>query len=178
MVTSVGPLVVFFLIAVAAGGGAAGRDLDDMSGLPQLGVPAVFAVLVVVNGYGEEGGWRGFLLPWFRARLALLPACLAVTAVWAAWHIPLFFLLRSYQGFGALTLVGFLVGLAAGALVLGSLYERTGSVLVVAVWHATYNLLAATGDSALRASVVSAGVIVWAVAIARQTGRVRSDALT
>jgi membrane protease YdiL (CAAX protease family) len=146
-----------------------------MSGLPELGLPLLFIVVALVNGFGEEGGWRGFLFPFFRRRFALVPASLAVTAIWAAWHVPLFFVLESYQDFNAITLVGFLIGLAAGALVLGWAYERTGeSILVVAVWHATCNIFAATGDSAVRASVVMAGVIAWAVTIALGEARRRS----
>ena len=40
---------------------------------------------------------------------------------------------------------------------------------LVAVWHGTYNLFAATGDSSIRSAVITACVIVWAVAIARRS---------
>ena len=165
------PLVAFFAVAVLADGGVKIGDLDDISGLPQLGVPLLLLVLVVVNGFGEEGGWRGFLYPRFRHRFGVVPASYAVTVVWALWHLPLFFLLASYQGFNGFILVGFVIGLAAGAIVLGWIYERTGgSILASAVWHGMYNLFAATGDSAVRSSVVTAFVIAWAISIARRQG--------
>ncbi|MCC6226980.1 MAG: hypothetical protein IT195_11325 [Microthrixaceae bacterium] len=37
------------------------------------------------------------------------------------------------------------------------------------MWHGTYNLFAATGDSSIRSAVITACVIVWAVAIARRS---------
>jgi len=78
----IGPLLAFAAAAVVADGGVDIGDLDDMSGLPQLGVPVLFAVLVFVNGLGEEGGWRGFLFPHFRERYDLVPASLAVAGIW------------------------------------------------------------------------------------------------
>lgn len=165
LLRAIAPLAAFFVVAVIADWGIAWRDLDDISGLPEMGVPALWLVLVTVNGLGEEGGWRGYLYPTLRQRWAFAPAALLVTVVWAAWHLPLFVLLESYGDFSAFTLVGFVIGLGAGAVVLGWVYETTGSVLAAAVWHATYNLVAATGDSTVRSSVVTALVIAWAVGL-------------
>ncbi|WP_030172101.1 CPBP family glutamic-type intramembrane protease [Spirillospora albida] len=81
-------------------------------------------------------------------------------------HLPLFWLLESFRGFGPATLVGFLIGMFSGAVVLAWLYDRTGSVLAVACWHATYNLgsatLAARGGVAAAVTTV---VIVQAVVL-------------
>ncbi len=162
------PLLAFGAAAVVADGGVRIGDLDDMSGLPELGVPLLLVVLIFVNGLGEEGGWRGFLLPRVRERYDLVPASFAVAGIWAAWHIPLFLLLASYKGFNPFTLAGFAIGLGAGAIVLGWIYERTGaSILAAATWHGIYNLFAGTGDSAVRSAVVTGLVIAWAIRIMR-----------
>lgn len=93
-----------------------------------------------------------------------------VTAGWAIWHIPLFFLLASYADFGPLMAVGWLIGLAAGAFVLTAVFNVTGgSVLAVAIWHATYNAGAGTdaGDG-LVAPLMTAFVIFWAVTLVQR----------
>ncbi len=80
--------------------------------------------------------------------------------------------LASYQDFSAFILLGFVIGLGAGSVLLGWVYERSGaSILAAATWHGTYNLVAASGDSAVRSSVVTAFVIAWAVSIARRAPR-------
>jgi uncharacterized protein len=89
---------------------------------------------------------------------------------WAGWHLPLFFVLASYADFGLLTAIGFLAGLTVGAFVLTAIYNGSGgSVLAVAVWHALYNLCAATaaGESAISA-VVTGCVIFSAVSLIRR----------
>ena len=105
---------------------------------------ALFAALVV-TGFGEETGWRGYALARLQRRHDPIRASLMVTAGWAVWHVPLFVLLASYADFGPLIAAGWLFGLAAGGLVLTAVFNATGgSVLAVAIWHATYDAGAAT----------------------------------
>ncbi len=55
--------------------------------------PGLILMLLALNLFlgplGEELGWRGFLQPSFEARFGWLPATLAVSAIWAVWHAPL-----------------------------------------------------------------------------------------
>ncbi|MDT5040923.1 MAG: protease family protein [Actinoplanes sp.] len=141
-------------------------DFGRINGFPTWGPLTVLALLIVVNGLGEETGWRGFLQPTLQRVLPPRLAILAVAVVWAGWHAPLFAILTTYRGFTPLTLVGFGIGLTCGAVVLGWLYNRTGSILAVAVWHATYNVTAAT-DAAhgLIAAVSTTAVIIAATSL-------------
>ena len=140
--------------------------LEIFNGLPRIGPLPVWAALVFITGIGEETGWRGFVLPRLRERHGLVGSSLLLALIWGAWHIPLFAILETFRGFNAGTLVGFLIGLACGSLVLAWLYEYTGaSILAAAVWHGTYNVAAATGDSAIRSAIVTTVVILWAVLI-------------
>lgn len=86
----------------------------------------------VAYGFGEETGWRGFALPGLQRDRSALSATLILTAFWALWHAPFFF--YRYE-FGLGQIVGFFLGLLAGAIWLTCLYNATGgSVLMVAIW--------------------------------------------
>ena len=155
-----------------AGAAAAGQspprwgDFGRINGFPTWGPLTVLALLIVVNGLGEETGWRGFLQPTLQRVLPPRLAIPAVAVIWAGWHAPLFAILTTYRGFTPATLLGFGIGLACGAVVLGWLYNRTGSILAVALWHATYNVTAAT-DAAhgIIAAVSTTAVIIAAASL-------------
>jgi uncharacterized protein len=161
-------LLVIGDLAVRGAAGNAGqalREFGEMNGFPQWTMIGV-AILLLAGALGEETGWRGFLQPVLQRRMRPLLAVLAVAAIWAAWHTPLFLIIENYRGFTPATLVGFVIGLACGAVVLGWLYNRTGSVLAAAVWHATYNLTAATAAShGLLAAISTTAVIAAATAL-------------
>jgi membrane protease YdiL (CAAX protease family) len=155
-------------------------DFAQMSGLPSsLGVIGVAAVVLLVNGFGEETGWRGFALPALQRRLSPLRAMLVLSLIWAGWHLPMFLVIDNFRTFTAGTVVGWLLGLMAGSIVLGWLYNRSGgSIALVAVWHAGFNMVSATAAaSGLVAAVVSTVVMVQAVVLvgaelsARRRGR-------
>jgi membrane protease YdiL (CAAX protease family) len=154
-------------LAVAAVLGDA-PSLDEFGRLSGAASGVVGVVLLlVINGYGEEAGWRGYALPRLQARFGALRATLCLAVGWAGWHLPLFFVLASYSDFDPFTAVGFVIGLTAGGFVLTAIYNSTGgSVLAVAVWHALYNLCAASeaGEGTV-AAVVTGCVIFWAVSL-------------
>lgn len=54
-------------------------------------VLVVVTVLSTIGQAGEELGWRGYLLPRLAERTGLAAASLIVGAIWATWHLPLFF---------------------------------------------------------------------------------------
>jgi membrane protease YdiL (CAAX protease family) len=141
--------------------------LGTMPGAPGLGWLGVLAVVLVVNGYGEEVGWRGFAWPRLRERYTLGSAAALLAVPWAIWHIPTFWLETGMADFDLFVISGWLIGLASGAVVLGWLYERTGSsLLVVALFHAFLNMGSATAATeGLPTAAVSAAVIAWAVAL-------------
>jgi hypothetical protein len=123
--------------------------------------PGVAAIIVTGAWLGRSG-----LADFWRRRLGVLRAARLVWPVWALWHLPMF----SYRlQLGALMLIGFALGLLAGALWLAYLYNRTGSTLAVALWHSLYNLAVALGGlwSADAAAAITllvvplAGVALW-----------------
>lgn len=119
----------------------------------------------VAYGIGEEAGWRGFALPRLQKNRSALAATFILSIFWAIWHIPMFF----YRfEFGVGQVVGFFVGLFAGAIWLTFLYNSTGgSIFIVATWHAIWNIVNIWGlvVSANVVSVMSAIIMVAAVVI-------------
>ncbi len=93
----------------------------------------------IAYGIGEEAGWRGFALPRLQYPRSALAATFILALIWALWHLPMFF----YRfEFGIGPLIGFFLGLFAGAIWLTFLYNSTGgSILMVALWHTTWNVV-------------------------------------
>jgi membrane protease YdiL (CAAX protease family) len=135
------------LSAMAAAGYAwpSWSALREMAGLPLLGWFGVLALVVVINGYGEEVGWRGFVWSRLRESHSLGGAALILALPWALWHTPTFWLDTGMADLDLIVIPGWLTGLAAGSVVLGWLYERSeSSLLVVALFHAVLNMASAT----------------------------------
>jgi hypothetical protein len=65
--------------------------------------------------------------------------------MWIVWHLPAFFYLDTYETLGLWMLPAFAVGVLFGAVLFTWLYNSTGgSVLLVAIWHAVFDLLSAS----------------------------------
>lgn len=120
-------------------------SLGRFNGLPAAGAVGTWALLVAVNGFGEETGWRGFLLPHLQRQWSPLVASLVVGVFWAIWHIPAFWLSETYRQMPPAMIPVFFVGIVSGSVFLAWLYNRgRSSILLVAVWHGTFNLLSGT----------------------------------
>lgn len=138
-------------------------------GLPlQWGPWAVTLAVVLVNGVGEELGWRGYLTELLLKDQSRWATTWWVVLAWMLWHLPLFWLNESMAALVGPMLLGWALGLACGAFVLAQVYVWSGrSVAVVALWHAAYNLVVATeAGHGTMAAVVSSAVMVWGCATA------------
>ena len=94
-----------------------------------------FIIMFVFVGLGEEPGWRGWLFPLFRERMAPLAAALAVAPFWAIWHFPMW-----GRDIPLEQIAPFLLSLTAACVVLGWLTNRTrGGVLPAMLCHASVN---------------------------------------
>jgi membrane protease YdiL (CAAX protease family) len=93
------------------------------------------------GGLSEEFGWRGYALPKLQARWNALVSSLILGVIWAAWHIPLWFLAgSSQQGTSFLTFTANLVLLSI--LYTWLVNNARGSILVAVVFHAISNTAA------------------------------------
>lgn len=115
------------------------------TGTPAIGVVGVLVLITLVNGFGEETGWRGYALPQLQRRFSALTASLILAPLWFFWHLPQFWVVGTYRDFAPFQYVGMFLGLICGTVVLTWLYNRSGgSILLVAVWHGVYNFVVAT----------------------------------
>jgi membrane protease YdiL (CAAX protease family) len=172
--TVLSPLA-FFGVALAAmtAVGAnvpARREFVQFSGLSAgLGIVGMALVVILVNGFGEETGWRGYALPQLQQRFGPIAATVILALLWAGWHIPQFFLLDSYKDFSTSMLPVFVVGLTCGAIVWTWMYNHTGSILAVAVWHGIYNVTGGTKAATAGAGTIAAAMwtfmVMFAVAL-------------
>lgn len=125
-------------------------------------------LFAVAYGFGEEVGWRGFALPRLQQERSPLAATTILTLFWALWHLPMFF--YRFQ-FGLVQVIGFFISLFAGAIWLTGLYNRTGgSIMLVALWHAIWNIVNIFGlplsdelVAIMNAFVMTAAVILVSV---------------
>lgn len=156
-------LAGFAAAAASLGQPIAADRLRRFSGLPILPPLALFAVVLLANGYGEEAGWRGYLLPRLQARFGAVSGVLIQAAIWIAWHAPLIWIVANYRAMSPAMLVfGFGLGLVLGGFVLAQASAASrGSVLAAALWHSGYNFATATDGGVLLQAGVSAIVMAW-----------------
>lgn len=83
-----------------------------------------FVVTLFLLGGLEEPGWRGFALPRLQQRFTPFKATLILGVVWGLWHLPL--------GLPNIIVPFFL------AFFYTWLYNRTGSVLLAILLHASF----------------------------------------
>lgn len=168
---AVGPLLVAVaLVAARSVGGAPWPETaewTEIEGLPDAGVVGTAILLLVLNGVGEELGWRGYAVEHLRG--GPVRAGLVVAGPWALWHVPVFFLPTGLAGMSPALAAGWLVGLVAGSIVLAWMYRGSGGSTAVAVlFHTFLNLATATAATAAVAAGASVAVIIGAVAIVRR----------
>ena len=110
---------------------------------PGLMLELILANLII-SGFSEELGWRGYALDRLQQRWGALAASLILGLVHGLWHIPLFFIPGITQGEMGLFSLGalvFLVGSLAGAVVFTWVYNGTQrSILAVILLHFMINL--------------------------------------
>lgn len=136
-------------------------DLGVVQFLPPLGIAAL-PLWILTFGIGEETGWRGYALPRLQKSHSALYATTIATFFWALWHLPQFFYL-----FDPSIVIGWAIGLYAGAIVFTWLINRTeGSILIAAVFHGCFNYITSSNaGGGLLAAVVSTIVMIWAVLV-------------
>lgn len=123
----------------------------------------------IAFGFFEEIGWRGFVLPRLQATRSASRATLILFAVWAGWHVPMFFY---HFDFGPAMVLGWAVSLYFGTVFLTFLLNSTrGSLVAVILFHVSLDL--ATGLAAAiadTATMTVGALVVLATVVAARWG--------
>lgn len=111
-------------------------------GLSPWVVPLVIFVPYLLGGpLNEELGWRGFALPELLKRYNRLTATLMLGAVWAVWHLPLFFMPGT--GKTPATFLNYCLVVMALSFMLTLLHVKSGgSLLLPVLFHNAFNVTA------------------------------------
>lgn len=107
---------------------------DDKLALLLTGIVAGLAV-----GFFEELGWTGFAIPRMKQRHSILITGIIVGLLWGAWHFPPFWESDSFSGVLplALLLARLFSWLPPYRILMVWLYDRTESLLIVMLMHAS-----------------------------------------
>lgn len=112
---------------------------------PRFGDTPIYLMLaatvlstVMLGQSGEEVGWRGYALPRMAAPLGLGAASVVLGVIWAAWHLPLFFIAGGSVSGQSFPL--YLLQVTALSVAFAWLWWRTGrSLLLTMLFHAAIN---------------------------------------
>lgn len=130
-----------FLAAVSS---AAGTSLPPAPS-PAFVLPVLFVVTLVIApfanglfGFGEELGWRGYLLPKLMV-FGKLKAYLLLGIVWGLWHLPLILIGFTYPGQPILGTLAFIALTTTFGMYLNELVLRHRSSILAGWVHGVFN---------------------------------------
>ncbi len=136
------PVAFIFLcsiISIAAGlGRFDDNKLPDLRGCITILI-TIFTALIV--GFGEEYGWRGYLLPSLTQKYGKIKASTIVGIVWGLYHAPGLYLLARLTGVGDPLSVAAVQACAAFAVSFSFAYcyYLSGSIFSVMIFHSIWN---------------------------------------
>src|SRR5579883_705368 len=147
--------------------GTSASQLAQISLISQIVAAFTFGIAInMIFTFGEEFGWRGYLLPRL-APLGGLPAALLVGLIWGFWHAPVIVLDGfNYPGHPWLGVLMMMLFCVLTSIIFAWLRFRSGSVWPSILAHAALNaqagfsvLLLSQGDSLLRAPIGLLGLV-------------------
>jgi len=103
-------------------------------------------LLTLIPSFGEEFGWRGYMLPRLVKRYSTRKAILIHAFIWWAWHLPVIFTIGIRQGIGSsvgesialITLIT-LIPSMMNAVIFAYVWTATKSLAVSSVYHSAYD---------------------------------------
>ncbi|CAL9534736.1 CPBP family intramembrane glutamic endopeptidase [Streptomyces sp. enrichment culture] len=167
------------LLASRAGGPDLSLDVAKDT-VEDFGGPAAFLVGMLVSGpLSEEPGWRGTAYPRLRASMGTFRVCLVLGAVWAVWHLPLFFIDGTVQhdlGLATPSGILFVASNIPMAMLVTAAYERAGIVASIATHFAVNMTMILLAVEAPKVQALILGIQALTVTVLLLTRRRRSPA--
>jgi len=99
-------------------------------------------VLNLHRGFGEELGWRGFLVPKLNESMSFAKTSTVIGCAWGLWHVPAIILTTDYNN-GAPAWVGlscFAILVISVSFILSWLRLKSNSVWPCAILHISHNV--------------------------------------
>lgn len=115
--------------------------------------PMLFIGITIISGlftgatinalfaFGEESGWRGYLLSQFKGQ-HFTKSALIIGAIWGVWHSPLILLGHNYPEHPVAGVFMMVLLCMAFAPLIQYFRVKSGSVIVAAIMHGTFNAVA------------------------------------
>ena len=123
---------------------AKGIDTSSLTE-PRLLLPAIVCASLVIGpavnglfGFGEEFGWRGYLLPKLMP-LGKWTAYALVGIIWGLWHAPLILAGFNYPGFPVLGVLGMIGMTTTFGIYLNEMTLRHRSSILAGWMHGAFN---------------------------------------
>lgn len=136
----------------------------EAAGTPAEALPMPLSTLLVIQGvqalvlgpilnfvtcFGEEWGWRGYLLPKMNEKFSTIPLLLISGVIWGLWHAPLTIVGHNYGvGYVGFPFTGILA-MCLFCIVMGTFLSyvslKTKSCIPAVLGHGAINSFAAIG---------------------------------
>ncbi|WP_294439737.1 CPBP family intramembrane glutamic endopeptidase [uncultured Slackia sp.] len=158
--SSMSAMVATTMETVQAQGLSLPEDQVRMALYSQLITMLFVPFINIVPAFGEEWGWRGYLMPKLLGRFRVVPALLIMGVIWGLWHMPLTMLGHNYgvgyAGYPFLGIAAMCWMCCSMGVFLAFLTLKTGTCIPAALAHGFFNgcaaagtLFSATGGNAL-----------------------------
>lgn len=113
---------------------------------------------------GEEIGWRGFALPRLGTKYGYGAGSAILGALWALWHLPVFFMLPGNGNYGQ-SFPLFFIGVVPLSIAMGWLFVHTkGSILLAILMHSAVNNtheIVQSGYAAISPFSLNTTLVAW-----------------
>lgn len=124
-------LVIHFLIPIALA--STNRQVAIYYGFLMLPIN-------IIGGGLEEIGWRGILQPYLEKLMSFSKATVLVAIIWSIWHLPLWFIIGTYQA--TISFFMFSLSVVGMAFSLALIRRRTSNMFLCILFHSFINSFA------------------------------------
>lgn len=134
------PLLLGIVLDLLIGGSGAQIDEDLFSNV-LIFIPYFLFLLIAV--LSEEFGWRGYVLDKLQTKYSSLASSIIIGIFWALWHLPLFFIVGTYQyeqGVGSINFWLFMIALLPDSIIYTWIFNNNSrSILSAILYHLCTN---------------------------------------